>query len=193
MGYKHNIEDILDIGTELIRTNGYHNVGINQILKACAIPKGSFYNFFETKEHFACEILNRYGERSKKMIEGFLLDKTLTPLNRLKSFYAMIIDVSEEDNYAGGCLLNTLSNEVGRLNDEIAETANTNFLVWIEVIANCVLEGQQQGEIIDSFPPEYIAEYLHAGSYGAFSRMKVTRSRTYLDNWYEMTFNFISK
>jgi TetR/AcrR family transcriptional repressor of nem operon len=192
MGYKHNIEEILDIGTELIRTNGYHNVGINQILKACAIPKGSFYNFFKTKEQFATEILNRYGERSKRMIEGFLLDESLSPLERLKSFYKMLVDANETDDYAGGCLLNTLSNEVGRLNDGIAESANTNFMMWIEVIAKCVNEGQKQGEIINSFPPEYLAEYLHAGSYGAFSRMKVTRDREYLDKWYEMTFNFIT-
>lgn len=192
MGYKHNIESILDIGSELIRKEGYHNVGINQILKACAIPKGSFYNFFDTKEHFAREILNRYGKQSKKMIERFLLDDSITPLNRLKSFYGMLIDANETDEYAGGCLLNTLSNEVGRLNDGIAETANTNFMQWIAVIAGCVKEGQESGEIIDHFDAEYIAEYLHAGTYGAFSRMKVTRSRDYLDNWFEMTFNFIS-
>ncbi|MFT5819458.1 MAG: TetR/AcrR family transcriptional repressor of nem operon [Crocinitomix sp.] len=193
MGYKHNIEEILDIGAELIRTNGYHNVGINQILKACAIPKGSFYIFFETKEHFAREILNRYGERSKRMIEGFLLDETVSPLERLKAFYKMLIDGNETEDYTGGCLVNNLSNEVGRLNDGIAESANTNFMMWIEVIAKCVSEGQEKGEITTAFPPEYITEYLHAGSYGAFSRMKVTRTREYLDNWYEMTFNFISE
>jgi TetR/AcrR family transcriptional repressor of nem operon len=193
MGYKHNIDEIVAIGSELIRKNGYHNVGINEILKACKIPKGSFYNFFETKEHFAREILNRYGVQSKKMIEGFLLDESLSPLNRLKSFYKMLIDSNETDEYAGGCLLNTLSNEVGRLNDGIAETANTNFQLWMDVIATCVKAGQEQGEIIDTYNAHYIAEYLHAGSYGGFSRMKTTRSRDYLDNWHQMTFDFISK
>ena len=59
MGYKHNIEDIIDKGSELFRKKGYNNVGINEILKECDIPKGSFYNFFETKEEFAEKVLIR--------------------------------------------------------------------------------------------------------------------------------------
>jgi TetR/AcrR family transcriptional repressor of nem operon len=192
MGYKHNINEILAIGSELIRTKGYHNVGINEILKACAIPKGSFYNFFENKEHFATAILDRYGDDSKKWVEEYLLDETLTPLNRLKSFYAIMIDANEKDEYSGGCLVNTLSNEVGRLNDGIAVSANKNFIKIIDVVTDCVANAQQEGEIVNTFPPEQIAEYLHAGAYGGFSRMKVTRDREYLDNWYKMTFNFIT-
>jgi TetR/AcrR family transcriptional repressor of nem operon len=192
MGYKHNIDDILATGSELIRTKGYHNVGINEILKACAIPKGSFYNFFETKEHFATAILNRYGDDSKKWVERYLLDDSLSPLNRLKSFYSIMIDANEKDDYSGGCLVNTLSNEVGRLNDGIAESANKNFIKIIDVVTDCVAKAQEAGELVDTFPPEQIAEYLHAGAYGGFSRMKVTRDRKYLDNWYKMTFNFIT-
>ena len=46
MGYKHDKEDILAVGYDVLRKNGYHNVGINQILKEAGVPKGSFYNFF---------------------------------------------------------------------------------------------------------------------------------------------------
>ena len=61
MGYKHNIEDIIEKGTELFRKKGYNNVGINEILNTCDIPKGSFYNFFETKEEFATKVIDNYG------------------------------------------------------------------------------------------------------------------------------------
>ena len=50
MGYKHNIDTIVKKGMRLFEQRGYHAVGINDILKACAIPKGSFYNFFDSKE-----------------------------------------------------------------------------------------------------------------------------------------------
>ncbi|MEM7513995.1 MAG: TetR/AcrR family transcriptional regulator, partial [Bacteroidota bacterium] len=68
MGYKHQAEDIINTGMELIRTKGYHNVGINEILKASNIPKGSFYNFFDSKEDFAKKALNSYGSSSLEMI-----------------------------------------------------------------------------------------------------------------------------
>lgn len=191
MGYKHDIDDVLDKGTELFRTRGYHQVGINDILKECGIPKGSFYNFFKTKEDFAQKIIERYGQSSKNMIEGYLHEKSLSPLDRLKSFYRMLVDSNVADNYAGGCLINTLSNEVGHTHDVLGTEADLQFNRWLEVISECVEEGQEAGQIRKDFTPLQLAEYLHAGLYGAFPRMKVTHSNKYLNNWYTMTFEFI--
>lgn len=193
MGYKHNKEDIISTGTELFRKKGYHNVGINEILKACDIPKGSFYNFFDTKEQFAEHVVEAYGLESLKMITKALSDKLVSPLERLKRFYAMIIDINEKDGLDSGCLLNNLSIEVGGINQGISRATDKNFKIWIKTIAQCVKQGQDNEEIIDNMSAEDIAEYMHAGIYGAFSRMKVNRNRIYLDKWYKMTFSFISK
>jgi len=193
MGYKHNIEDVLDKGMNLFRTQGYHNVGINQILKECAIPKGSFYNFFKTKEDFAEQIVNRYGESSRNLIRSFLEEKNLTPIERLRSFYAMIVNSNANENFAGGCLINTLSNEVGRNIDRIGKVADENFMTWVDIIADCIAEGQELGEIRDDFTAVDLAEHLHAGTYGAMARSKVTRNREYFDKWFAMSFAFIRK
>lgn len=193
MGYKHNIEDIIDKGTELFRKKGYNNVGINEILKACEIPKGSFYNFFETKEDFAEKVIDKYGVDSLKMISDALTDQSVSPLNRLRQFYLMLIDFNEKDGFDAGCLVNNLSVEVGGFIPGISKAAEKNFKVMVREIANCVREGQEQGELIDTMPAEDIAEYMHAGIFGAFSRMKVNRDRVYLDKWFKMTFEFVSK
>lgn len=192
MGYKHDSEDILKTGMELFRTNGYHKVGINQILEECGIPKGSFYNFFQSKEDFAISIVKKYGQDSLHMIQQFLREKSLSPLERLKSFYTMLIDSNETDDYAGGCLINTLSNEVGRNVDSLAIASNESFKMWVKEIALCVKEGQELGEITNAYSDLELAEYMHAGLYGSFSRMKVTRSREYMDKWFKMTFSFIT-
>jgi TetR/AcrR family transcriptional repressor of nem operon len=193
MGYKHNIEDIIEKGTELFRKKGYNNVGINEILNACDIPKGSFYNFFETKEEFATRVIDNYGANSLKMISNALADKSVPALKRLKDFYAMLISINEKDGFNAGCLVNNLSIEVGGFNEVLSSASDRSFKMWLDEIAKCVKEGQEQGDIIDIMPSDDIAEYLHAGLSGAFSRMKVNRNRTYLDKWYKMTFNFITK
>jgi len=192
MGYKHKKEDIIAKGSELIRTRGYHNVGINDILKTCGIPKGSFYNFFTSKEQFAIEILNVYGENSKKMIQQFLIFKSeLSPLTRIESFYSMLIDANSAEKFRGGCLLNTLSQEMGMLSDEIAMTADKNFLQWLEVIGQCVKEGQDQKEITNEFSATDLAAFLHTGFFGTFPRMKVSRSNEYSRKWLNMTIDLI--
>lgn len=191
MGYKHNKEDILNSGYEVLRKSGYHGVGINEILKEAGIPKGSFYNFFESKEDFARQVVAYYGRNNSNWIEGLFNESTEPPIAKLKSFYQLLVHYNELDNYAGGCLVNSLSNEVGRASESLAAELNQQFIGWLTLIANVVSEGQQKGQITKKYTALELAEYLHAGFFGTFSRMKVTRSRVYMDIWLEMTFDFI--
>ena len=191
MGYKYNKEDILKVGYDILRKNGYHHVGINQILKESWLPKGSFYNFFESKEDFAYQVITYYGESNLKWLEEFFAQKK-SPYQLVKSFYKVMIDENEADAYASGCLISNMSNEIGMLNDRLAEVSNEYFLRWVGVIAQAIEKGQEAGEITTQYHAMELAEYLHAGFYGTFSRMKVTRSREFMDQWYRMTMDFIS-
>ena len=192
MGYKHQIEDIIAIGSELIRKNGYHNVGVNDILKSCNIPKGSFYNFFYSKEDFALQVMDTYGENGVQRIRATLGANDASPLQRLKQFYSENIDFNELDGLDSGCLINNMSVEMGGINEKLSQKSEQVMQEMIDVIAECVAEGQKTGEIIDHMPARDIAEFLHTGMFGAFSRMKVNKSREYLDKWHRMSFDYIS-
>ncbi|WP_378183822.1 TetR/AcrR family transcriptional regulator [Aquimarina sp. SS2-1] len=193
MGYKYKKEDILNVGYEIFRKNGYHNVGINEILKASGIPKGSFYNFFDSKEDFAQQVINQYGISNQNWIENYFKESKLSPINALKSFYSMVIDMNEKDNFAGGCLVNNMSMEVGRNNDTLGSEANQHFIGWLHILSPIIAKGQEIGEIITDYSSIELAEYLHAGFYGTLSRTKVTRSRVFMDTWLDITFNLIKK
>ncbi len=192
MGYKYSKENILNIGYDVLRKNGYHSVGINQILKECGIPKGSFYNFFKSKEDFVQQVINQYGTNNQSWIERFFEDTPLSPLNALEAFYRMMMNMNEQDEYAGGCLVNNMSMEVGRNIDSIAEESDKHFSNWLGVFSMVIEKGQKQNEIIQTHSPNELAEYIHAGFYGALSRSKVTKSRIYLDKWLQLTIEFIS-
>ena len=191
MGYKYNREDILTTGYHVLRKNGYHNVGINQVLKEAGIPKGSFYNFFESKEDFANQVVSHYAKENHQWMQQYFLDTELSPLEALKSFYRLLIDYNEKDGYASGCLLNVLSNEIGRQNDELAESVNQYFIGWLNILDRVISKGQEMGEITKRFSSLELAEYLHSGFNGTFSRMKVTRNRVYMDTWFDISFEFI--
>ncbi len=191
MGYKYSIDKVLEVGTDLFRKEGYSAVGINEILKASGIPKGSFYNFFKNKEDFVCQVIIKYGKNYADWIRGFMEDDSISPIKRIHSFYSVVVDVNEADEYQSGCFVNVMSNEIGRTHDHVSEALNSSFNGWIDIIACCIEEGQQKGEIRKDFSPEHLAEYLHAGTYGGFSRMKVTRNREYLDAWLKMSMAFI--
>lgn len=192
MGYKHNKEDILKKGYEIFRKSGYHNVGINEILKQSGLPKGSFYNFFESKEAFAREVIDYYGQSTGEWLEGYFNNNS-SHYAQIKKFYGYLIDANEEDGYASGCLINSMSNEIGTLNASLASISDHHFKGWIEIIAKVIAKGQEAGEITIDFTALELAEYLHAGLYGTFARMKVTGSREYMDKWHTMTMKFIKR
>jgi TetR/AcrR family transcriptional repressor of nem operon len=192
MGYKYQKEDIIALGSELIRKNGYHNVGINEILKTCAIPKGSFYNFFSSKEDFITQSIQSYNLKSLDLIRSFLEANEPSPTQRLRNFYGYMLDVNNKEGCNAGCLINNLSIELAGTNAPIAKIIDEQFQEAITEIASCVQEGQELGEITKKFSALYIAEYIHAGIGGAFARMKAQGNRTYLDKWYTMTFDFIA-
>src|SRR5690606_25283697 len=45
-------QHILDTGYRLVLQKGFAALGLQEILKACAVPKGSFYHYFSSKEAF---------------------------------------------------------------------------------------------------------------------------------------------
>lgn len=188
MNVKHNREEIIEIGAELVRRQGYHATGINDILREAGIPKGSFYNFFPTKEAFVREVLIWYAGRMQRAMQGIFAQNHLSPLARLKKFYGLVIAGNAEEGFQNGCLLNNLSIEMAGINDAIAEEADLQFNHWIDEIEVVIEEGQEIGEISNRFSARETAEFLHTSFYGAFARMKSTRDESTMASIYEILF-----
>ncbi len=51
-------EKILMTGADLVQHKGFKNTSIQDILKAAAIPKGSFYYYFDSKEDFGLQLID---------------------------------------------------------------------------------------------------------------------------------------
>lgn len=191
MNLKHRSNRFLEAGEKLIRQKGYQDTSLNDILDLMDAPKGSFYNYFRSKEDFTLRVIHYYGERMSKFIENFLRDRHYTPLNRLENLYRALIDINKAEEWRKGCLVNNILTEEGGKKTPLGTEANMEFRKWIKKIAECVKEGQENGEIINSDEPETIAEYLHGGFFGAMSLMKGTRNEQPLLNWYDMSFKII--
>ena len=195
MGYKHDIDDVLREGSALIQQRGYHAVGVNDILRATNIPKGSFYNFFKSKEDFAAAILDAYGADYAKWVRELLADGLDAPpaIDRVDAFYRTLIDANEADDFNRGCLIAKLSNELARENDRLAEVCERNFQLLISGLTEVLAQAQREGDVRDDYTAAQLAEYCHAGFYGQFPRANATRTRLGMDTWRAMTMQFLRK
>ena len=193
MRKKHNVQDIIRIGEDIIRKNGYHHTGINDILKASGMPKGSFYNYFNSKEAFGKRLLEHEGTQLAAKMEAMLQDASKRPLERIKSFYDVLIEEYEAEECRNGSLVGNLATELGGQVDILAETANAQYEGWVILLAECIREGQREGELTEDYTAVELAHFIHASFFGALTRGKMLRSTRPLRLTLQMTFDFITQ
>lgn len=191
MRQKHDKTDILEKGVKLFREKGYHNTGVDDILRACNIPSGSFYNFFKNKEGFAIQALELYNQRYLNYLEGILSNNKLSPIKKLKRMFSENIKDHVANDCSMGCLLNGLTSEVAALNIAIGETAAQHYQNNSTKIAKIVKSGQTIGEIRKDFSANDLAFYLLDGFAGATVRMQAGKTDQPLKLFLKTAFVFL--
>src|SRR3954465_11615320 len=106
-------ERILDAAEEIMLAKSFHSVGLNEILSAVKVPKGSFYHYFASKEQFGAELIRHYVGEHTVRLRKLLGDRELKGLERFSSQWTFIIGQMTECSCSGGaCLVAKLSLEV---------------------------------------------------------------------------------
>src|SRR5256886_11201300 len=106
-------------GTQLILEQGYHQTGIQDVLQAAGVPKGSFYYYFPSKEAFALEVIAQFAAAYLARLEQHLGDTTASPLTRLHRHQEDLRARFERRGCRGGCLIGNLSQELADHNPRV--------------------------------------------------------------------------
>jgi TetR/AcrR family transcriptional regulator, transcriptional repressor for nem operon len=171
---KHNKEGIVLNGMYYLWKAGYNASGINDILKSCGIPKGSFYNLFETKEDFCIEALDLYCNIMHTAMEEYLHDKSFIPFERMKNFYMNQIEQSFDEGQIRGCFMCNLALEMSysskRIRKELTQHLSTN----LTLLEKCMNEAEHRGMLNELLTPFQAAELIQNNWFGALLRSKAT-------------------
>lgn len=60
--------------------------GIDAILREDCVPKGSFYQYFKSKEELGLAVIDHFADGFEHRLDTFLKDDEVPPLNRLRNF-----------------------------------------------------------------------------------------------------------
>lgn len=80
-------QHLIATGLRVLHSQGFNGCGVQEITDAAQVPKGSFYNHFESKEQFGAEVLGRYWEDRLSRAQRVLSDETRPPLDRLRAYF----------------------------------------------------------------------------------------------------------
>lgn len=137
---------LLNVGMAMLLEHGYHGLGVQALLDAARVPKGSFYHHFADKEDFALQVVDAYMHNVHDGLDRCLRNTEEPPLTRVRNFFEMTQESYKREGYLG-CLLGGLGQELSGVNPVFKRKIAGCFTVISERIAICLEEARIQGDI----------------------------------------------
>lgn len=154
----------------------FHSVGLNEILTAVKVPKGSFYHYFESKEQFGVELLRHYTRDHTAQLKKVLFGHDLNPLERLMAYFNGAIARMMECGCGNLCLVAKLGAEVATFSEPMRQVLADSMTESRSLYEKVVREGQEQGSIRKDLDPAMAAAIIHDVWQGAMNRRQIERS-----------------
>lgn len=169
---------LLESGLQLLQEKGYNATGIQEITVSANIPKGSFYNYFTSKEDFAAEVIRYY---SKINIAAWLkllqtVSQEETSGKALAESFLYITEKYRCTEIKKGCLLGSLSAEISEASEECRIALKESIDRFKTVLSGYLLSAQRANLIRSDIPACKLADLIWDCWQGSLLRMKVEKS-----------------
>lgn len=169
---------LIQEGTRIIREKGYNNTGLQEVLQASGVPKGSFYHFFHSKEDFGLAIIGHDAEEHNIQLERYLGDESVSPMQRLRHYFEDKCESLESLRCREGCLLGNLGQELADQNEAFRVRIEQFFADWRVRLAQCLKQAQSAGELPSHLDADKLALFWLNSWEGALLQMKISKNPT---------------
>ena len=160
----------------MLMGQGYHGTGLQEILDAANIPKGSFYNYFGSKENFGAEVIQHYIDPFITQLTAHLQQSDTDALGAIQLYFDELIAELEKNEFKGGCLLGNLMGEIGDTSDICRKSLQSAVNRYRDLLKSGLAKAQQQGAVRLDKSAEEMADLLLNTWQGALLRMKIEKS-----------------
>ena len=168
-------EKLLDQGVAMLMERGYHGTGLQELLASVGVPKGSFYNYFASKEEYGVEVIRHYIEPFILLLEECLREEG-DALSGLQRYFREMIQELERRGFKGGCLLGNLIGEIGDTSKTCMAELRKSLHGYRDKLEEGLARAQREGSVRDDMPAAVMADLLADAWQGALLRMKVEQS-----------------
>jgi TetR/AcrR family transcriptional repressor of nem operon len=183
---------ILDSARPLIAGRGFSAVGLSEILGAAAVPRGSFYHWFRSKEHFGEALLQRHFDSYLAQVDACLSAPGQSAPQRLLAFFGQWRATQSGDDPQARCLVVKLSAEVCDLSEAMRGALERGTAQVIDRLASCLAQGIANGELSACPDPQEVAQQLYQQWLGATLLARVQRRSAPLDQAWAQTTRWLA-
>jgi len=180
---------LLDVGLATLLERGYNATGIQDLLVATSVPKGSFYHHFVSKEDFALQVIDRYLAEVHALLEQSLGDLDRAPLERVRSFFERLMALYASQGYLGS-LIGLLGQELA-VNTAFRRRMEGAFDTIARRLAEPLEEARRRGDLPADVDPVQAANLMIDCWEGAAARSRLLRSPVPLEAAIEVSFKTV--
>ncbi len=170
-------QHILETGRKLIAEQGFSSMGLSLLLKTAGVPKGSFYHYFESKEHFGCVLVQQYIDEYMATLNALLEPGELTYREKLFSYWSRWKTTQHAEDTSKHCLIVKLSAEIADSSEDIRELMAQLANKVETKLGDIIQAGIQDGSIAPGVDPKVTAQLLYQMWLGASLIGKLTREK----------------
>lgn len=172
-------EALIEAGIIHLSANGYHGTGIKQILDEVKVPKGSFYNFFASKEAFVAELIKAYTQDLIRQFSQFFEHEgaQMDALAKLKTIVNLSLIKYEKVEFKHSCLIATISADIDEGNDLCKQALNLSVEECLRIFTKLLEIAQAEGTIRKDIEAAKMAKLYWSTWQGVLLRMRVSRDK----------------
>lgn len=163
-------DHLVRAGVAALTEQGFTATGLDGLLRAAGVPKGSFYYYFESKEAFGLELIDRYAAYFAAKLDRWFGQAQVPPLERLRHFVADAAAGMARHDFRRGCLIGNLGQELAVLPDTYRQALSAVLASWETRLATCLADQYGQDTA------RHHAAFFWTGWEGAVLRARLERS-----------------
>ena len=168
-------DNILATGQRLMAGKGYSAVGLNEILTAAGVPKGSFYHYFGSKDAFGEALLDSYFEDYLAEIDVTLALPGLNMAQRVLRYFEVWQQTQSFFDCQGKCLAVKMAAEVADLSEAMRLSIRRGTSGIVSRLAAAIEAGVAEGSLAVSGDATATARSLYQLWLGASIMVKIER------------------
>ncbi|MBE0451231.1 MAG: TetR family transcriptional regulator C-terminal domain-containing protein [Clostridia bacterium] len=172
---------ILESSIHIMHSKGYNGTGVKELTDASNIPKGSFYNYFKSKEEYGVEALWYYYDQLSSSSLMILTDHSIEPNERIVRFYEDNVEHFKNNGFVKGCFIGNMTEEMCDTSSDIASAAEEIHKNISRKIELCLTEAKESNKREYLSDPDLLADFIVNSWQGALVRMKSEKSGKALD------------
>jgi len=169
-------EKIIADCQDLLWRKGVNGTSMTDIAEKAAILKGSFYNYFKSKEEFVGAVLDSYAAKWETNVLAIFREKKQNVRAQFKAYFARMKEMAASMQYTQGSLVGNFAQELSGASEKFARQTEAIFFRMQSYIAEALKRAQATGALPKSEDADALAEIILNSTEGAILRAKTARS-----------------